>query len=55
MDWTVLTELEREQFCERHSKALWGLFTCLEWNELSPTSQLLLKEAGITNKAIYER
>jgi hypothetical protein len=51
MKWSELTKEERFRFCEEKCPEL---HTCLDWNDLSPTSQLLLKVSGITDKAIYE-
>jgi hypothetical protein len=31
------------------------LRTAKEWNELSPTTQLILKSAGILNKGLWEK
>jgi hypothetical protein len=50
MDWNELTLPERIKL----SKTV-ELSTCLQWEDMSPTTQLLLRLfAGVTNKPMWE-
>ena len=51
MNWNTMTESERLQFCDEWCSEL---RTKLPWEELSPTSQLILQHSGITNKGYYD-
>jgi hypothetical protein len=56
MNWNEMTTDERLKFCdERMSLEFFFLRTAKEWNELSPTTQLILKSAGILNKGLWEK
>jgi hypothetical protein len=54
MNWKTTTTEERLKFCETHGRFLFGIRTALEWDDLSPTTQLFLRMEGVTNKAVYE-
>ena len=54
MNWKNSTVEERLAFCEEHARFLFDIRTQLDWEELSPTTQLLLRMEGVTDKAIYE-
>ena len=54
MNWKDATPDERIAFCEAHGATLFNIRTGKEWDELSPTTQLLLRVVGVTNKAVYE-
>jgi hypothetical protein len=54
MNWKDATPGERIAFCEAHGATLFNIRTGKEWDELSPTTQLLLRDVGVTNKAVYE-
>lgn len=54
MNWIEATIEERLAFCDEHAKFLFGIRTKLDWDELSPTTQLFLKFEGVSNKAIWE-
>lgn len=51
MIWKNMTAQERLDFCKAHPGCM--LQTCLEWNDLSPTSQVLLKMSGIEDEPVW--
>lgn len=54
MNWNEMTPAERVQWCDDHKLTAIGIRTILEWNDMSPTMQLFLKNTGIENKATWE-
>jgi hypothetical protein len=40
--WSMMDALDRVLYCVKHEDKLFGLRTYLDWDILSPTSQLLL-------------
>ena len=54
MNWKESTPEERIAFCDEHAKDLFGIRTAIEWDTMSPTTQLLLHLEGVTDKCIFE-
>ena len=54
MKWNESTTEERLAFCDEHARFLFGIRTAIEWDTMSPTTQLLLKLEGVTDKAVWE-
>jgi hypothetical protein len=54
MNWKESTPEERIAFCDEHAKDLFGIRTAIEWDTMSPTTQLLLHLEGVSDKCIFE-
>jgi hypothetical protein len=53
LNWDLMTDEAKLQFCWDHMEDVCGLRTTLSWEALSPTSQYLLHGAGIGNLPCY--